>query len=82
MDDLLIKENLTIPPLSCISLARADGACGQNVNKVETKVDLRWNPGHRTILAGDERTGLLGRGAPRAKADRRRRIDHLVEPHS
>ncbi|MGE0401719.1 MAG: peptide chain release factor-like protein, partial [Kofleriaceae bacterium] len=44
MQDLVITPRLTIPSgeLS-IAFARSGGSGGQNVNKVSSKVDLRWN---------------------------------------
>ena len=44
MRDLEVTSWLTIPAAELdVSFARSGGAGGQNVNKVSTKVDLRWN---------------------------------------
>lgn len=45
MTDLYINSRLTIPDRELgVSTARSSGPGGQNVNKVNSKVTLRWNP--------------------------------------
>jgi ribosome-associated protein len=45
MADLYINPRLTIPERElAVSAARSSGPGGQNVNKVSSKVTLRWNP--------------------------------------
>jgi ribosome-associated protein len=60
MQDLVITPRLTIPSgeLS-IAFARSGGSGGQNVNKVSSKVDLRWNVATSAVLNDDDRAWLL-----------------------
>ncbi len=60
MQDLVITPRLTIPAgeLS-IAFARSGGSGGQNVNKVSSKVDLRWNVASSAALSPDDREWLL-----------------------
>lgn len=57
---LVITPGLTIPSgeLS-IAFARSGGSGGQNVNKVSSKVDLRWNVATSAALTDDDRAWLL-----------------------
>jgi ribosome-associated protein len=58
--DIVVTPRLTIPAgeLS-IAFARSGGPGGQNVNKVSSKVDLRWNPATSAALTADDRALLL-----------------------
>jgi ribosome-associated protein len=58
--DLVINDRVTIPAgeLS-IAFSRSGGPGGQNVNKVSSKVDLRWNPRTSAALSETDREWLL-----------------------
>jgi len=60
MQDIVVTPWLTIPSgeLS-ISFARSGGSGGQNVNKVSSKVDLRWNIEASGVLRAEDRVWLL-----------------------
>lgn len=60
MSDITVSPRLTIPAdeLS-IGFARSGGPGGQNVNKVSSKVDLRWTPATSRALTPADRDWLL-----------------------
>ncbi|MEL6108133.1 MAG: alternative ribosome rescue aminoacyl-tRNA hydrolase ArfB [Planctomycetota bacterium] len=51
MSDLYVCPRLTIPASELrTSVARSSGPGGQNVNKVNSKVTLRWSPTQSTVI--------------------------------
>ena len=62
MDDLVVSERITIPAAELrVSFARSGGPGGQNVNKVETKVELRWTPADTGAFTDADKAWLLQR---------------------
>ena len=62
MADLRITQALVIPDAELSeSFVRAAGPGGQNVNKVSSKVELRWNPAASAALSDRDREWLLAR---------------------
>jgi len=68
--DVVVTPRLTIPAgeLS-FAFARSGGPGGQNVNKVSSKVELRWNPERSAALREDDRAWLLERLGSRLTGD-------------
>lgn len=70
MSDLTVNDRVTIPEDEMrFSFARSGGPGGQNVNKVETKVEVRWRPADSRALSDADREWLLGRLAGRLTND-------------
>jgi ribosome-associated protein len=68
--DLVITPRLTIPASELsVQFARSGGSGGQNVNKVSSKVDLRWNVETSAALTADDRAWLLQQLRSRLTAD-------------
>jgi ribosome-associated protein len=66
MADIRINDRIVIPNRELsVQFARSGGPGGQNVNKVESKVELRWTPAESTVFAGEQRDWLLSRLAAR-----------------
>ena len=70
MRDLVINPRLTIPAGELeIAFARSGGPGGQNVNKVSSKVDLRWNPVRSAALGEEDRARLIEKLRNRLTSD-------------
>ena len=70
MRDLVVTPRLTIPAGELTeSFARSGGPGGQNVNKVASKVELRWNLPGSAVLSPLDRDWLLQRLASRLTTD-------------
>lgn len=70
MSTLPVNDRVEIP-LSEIDLAfaRSGGPGGQNVNKVETQVEVRWTPSTSAALSPDDRAWLVQKLASRLTKD-------------
>jgi ribosome-associated protein len=67
---LYVTPRLTIPDGELeLAFARSGGPGGQNVNKVSSKVDLRWNPTTSAVLGEDDRAWLLQKLRSRLTGD-------------
>ena len=70
MRDIHVTPRLTIPSAELeLAFARSGGPGGQNVNKVSSKAELRWNVRASGALGEDDRAWLLGRLSSRLTGD-------------
>lgn len=62
MNDLIVNGRLTIPASQLeVSVSRSSGPGGQNVNKVNSKVTMRWQVRDQSLLDAGWRKRLLAR---------------------
>ena len=70
MQDIVVTPRVIIPGGElALAFSRSGGPGGQNVNKVASKVELRWNPTTSAALGDDERAYLVERLKSRLISD-------------
>ena len=66
MSDLYVNARMTIPASELeVSAARSSGPGGQNVNKVNSKITLRWSPEKSEVIDPAWRKRFIARYANR-----------------
>jgi ribosome-associated protein len=66
MPGLHVNDRVSIPEDEIrVAFARSGGPGGQNVNKVETKVEVRWRPRESQAISDADREWLMTRLANR-----------------
>ena len=70
MEDVVVTPRVIIPGDElALAFSRSGGAGGQNVNKVSSKVELRWNPTTSVALSSDDRAWVVERLRSRLTGD-------------
>jgi ribosome-associated protein len=68
--DIVVSDRVVIPAHEVTtSFVRSSGPGGQNVNKVSSKVQLRWTPAASMALADADRSWLVVRLASKLTSD-------------
>lgn len=62
MPDIVVSKGVVIPASELrVSFVRSSGPGGQNVNKVASKVQLRWRPATTAALGEGDRAWVVAR---------------------
>ncbi len=70
MSDVIVNTRVRIPAEELReAFVRSSGPGGQNVNKVASKVELRWTPSTSSALSFDDRAYLLSKLGGRLTLD-------------
>ena len=81
MENLIVNERITIPAAELeIAFARAGGPGGQHVNKVESKVEIRWRPAESAVLSAEDLAPAAGTAWRAAHV--RGGVDCYLAPHA
>lgn len=70
MPDIVVSDRIVIPASELeVSFVRSGGPGGQNVNKVASKVQLRWRPATSAAFSDADREWVVSRLASRLTGD-------------